>query len=195
VDKKNIRTVIHYDIPGSVEAYLQESGRAGRDGLPSLAVALFSEEDKQLGARISRVEDRARYSSMLSYAEDPGCRRVRLLKMLGYEAEGCSGCDRCDGTHIEVPEDQDRILAFVRRNRRRFTQGQTSLILAGGKSYKTRRQGLMHVPGFGLLSDWSPDEIEEALTMLLIKKILRMGRGPWRKRLTAPYHFSLPLKK
>jgi ATP-dependent DNA helicase RecQ len=100
VDKKNIRSVIHADIPPSVEAYLQEAGRAGRDGLPSRAVLIHVPGEGRLRPLEADPLRRGRFQALVDYAESSeGCRREQLLALLGVPAEKrsvCSGCDRCD---------------------------------------------------------------------------------------------------
>ena len=98
VDKQNIRTVIHFDLPPTIEAYLQESGRGGRDRQPASAYLLFSREDSQFAQTVSEPLLRRRYESVLSYAESKSCRRAFLIDKLDKKSENCSGCDVCGGT-------------------------------------------------------------------------------------------------
>lgn len=96
VDKQNIRTVIHYEPPPTVEAYLQESGRGGRDRLPARAYLLFSPEDRRRAEKITNPLLRRRYLSVLDYASSRICRREFLTERLNHKCESCSGCDVCD---------------------------------------------------------------------------------------------------
>ena len=98
VDKQNIRTVIHFDLPPTIEAYLQESGRGGRDRQPASAYLLFSREDSQFAQTVSEPLLRRRYEAVLSYAESKSCRRAFLIDKLDKKSENCSGCDVCGGT-------------------------------------------------------------------------------------------------
>ena len=143
VDKRNIRTVIHYSEPPSVEAYIQEAGRGGRDGQTAEAILIHSANsggrakarESKNGAQDAEEEERnrlreVRQNAFLEYASALSCRRAFLHRLMGSELSSpCSGCDICDGSAEALPEGLGEILDFFGRNRGRFTLRQSVKLL------------------------------------------------------------------
>ena len=185
VDKPDIRTVIHADVPSSVESYLQETGRAGRDGSPSRAIQIASPEDERFASRLPAGISKDRYEAILGYARARGqCRRAHLLALIGQEPPVCSGCDVCAGSEVTSPEGKTEIMGFAKKHKRRFRRAQAEDILRGARNPGVIREFLDGVKGYGALRAWENEDIEEALDELLSAGLLRIAaRGPWKGRL------------
>ncbi len=126
IDKSDIRTVIHLEPSPTAEAYIQEAGRGGRDGSPTKAILLWSPEDE---ARSRQHPEGSRGRVLGKFAQGHQCRRQVLLDALGGEEVACSGCDFCDaqdsGKKLDCsPGDIATALAFIRKNRNRWTMKQ-----------------------------------------------------------------------
>jgi ATP-dependent DNA helicase RecQ len=182
VDKKDIRSVIHYEAPTSVEAYLQEAGRAGRDGSPARAVLLAGTRDED---RLALEEDelrRSRFRALLEYASSQeGCRRDRLLDLMGTKREGrspCSGCDRCEGGGRGPREGEAEIAAFARLNACRFATEEALAFLRGDATAagEPPRCAL-----WGALESWDAKDASRAMAEALRLGLAReRKRWPWR---------------
>jgi ATP-dependent DNA helicase RecQ len=140
VDKADVRTVIHRDCAPSVEAYLQESGRAGRDGSQSKAILLWGPDDKTTLRRAKTEKERLRLSGLLGYARDISqCRRQALLKMLHFDGNGESPetqcCDVCEHEANAALREESGVLDFFRRNKRCYSMNAAANILAQSKSH------------------------------------------------------------
>ena len=172
IDKPDIRTVVHRDCPPSVEAYLQESGRAGRDGGPSKAFFLWGPEDERSLSRARTEADRIRVSKLLAFARSTdNCRRKALLEMLDYEGEkdgsGVSCCDVCDGEARAELREEQALEDFFRRNRKAYTAGEAAKLLARAKNIR-----------------WSEEESGEAINYLIkTGKIIKMKNPLWKYKL------------
>ena len=173
IDKPDIRTVIHRDCPPSVEAYLQESGRAGRDGNPSVAVFLWGPEDDRSLQRAKTEADRKRITRLMAYARDTGhCRRDALLDLLDYEGEkdspGAPCCDVCEKNAGAGLREEYSLTDFFRRNKRSYTAGEAARLLSRAENIR-----------------WSKEEAGEAISYLIKSGKLRKSKNPlWREKLT-----------
>jgi ATP-dependent DNA helicase RecQ len=184
VDKPDIRTVVHSDIPPSVEAYLQESGRAGRDGMPSRALLLTSMGDSSFHGRNQDPVARQRFQSMLGYARGSACRRNTLLALIGQAPVACSGCDVCAGEARQLAPGEGEIIQFVRHHQRCFDVSQAAAILSAEPGPRSRRGFLDTVPGWGTLPGWRREDAEEAIHALASSgKLGVRSRRPWKGRL------------
>ncbi|GAB1484051.1 hypothetical protein MASR2M78_28680 [Treponema sp.] len=177
VDKANIRTVIHRDCPPTIEAYLQESGRAGRDGEKSYAVLLWGPDDESAGSRIKNEGDKSRFEALLSYARScTRCRRESLLSLLGTETGPCVdkdfACDVCRGRATDTLREIHSILHFIKRNTRSYSLFEASRIIAENG-------------GLGI----TEDESRLVLRYLLKTGQIREAKNPlWKGRLSFRNH-------
>jgi len=183
VDKSNIRTVIHHSPSRSVEAFLQESGRAGRDGGPSYSIVLVPWTGRG-SERTMELDRNQRQSALLSILQErEQCLRKGLLSAMGSPCEMCWGCDICDKSRPVLPEGFREIMLFFRKNRYRFTIPQASELIQGADAVRVRRGLLPPVPGTGGLSHWSRDEIEKAISVLIRRGALKKPRRGFRRGL------------
>lgn len=167
VDKKDIRTIIHYDVPLSVEAYLQESGRAGRDGKEARAILFIGHEDLHFTKKLADDTGKRRFQKLMDAVHGtPACRRKTFASLMGQQVPFCSGCDVCMGANILLRAGEKEIMHLIGRNPRRFTNNEIVDIMAGKKSYKNRDSNLESRPFFGSLAGWEKDDIREAIEIL-----------------------------
>lgn len=143
INKSNIRYVIHYDLPRSIEGYYQETGRAGRDGLPAEAILLFDEKDKERIYHWIETSDSSRaaverdkFAAMHLFAEAQTCRRVILLNYFSEATQtACGNCDIClnPPTTFTATVEAQKILSTVLRAQQRITATQVVDALLGRK--------------------------------------------------------------
>ena len=160
INKPDVRFVVHADMPGGIESYYQEIGRAGRDGLPAETLTLYGLDDmtlrrrqigdKDVGDERRRVEER-RLQAMLDLCEAALCRRQSLLAYFGEASEPCGRCDLCgsDAPLADATTDAQKALSAVARTGERFGAAHLASILAGDASEGVLRHGHETLKTFG----------------------------------------------
>ncbi|WP_316189681.1 DNA helicase RecQ [Bradyrhizobium sp. SZCCHNS1054] len=161
IDKPDVRFVLHVDLPSSIEAYYQETGRAGRDGLPSETLMLYGADDIALRRRFideSEASDarkrteRRKLDALLGFAESCQCRRQVLLRYFGDDCEPCGNCDVC----LDPPATFDgtiaaqKLLSCVHRTGERFGQAHVVAVLLGETDERIERLGHDQLSTFGI---------------------------------------------
>ncbi len=188
IDKADVRYVFHTDLPGSMEAYYQEIGRAGRDGDPAEAHMLYGLDDIRMRRRFIEDEDAGperrrrehkRLDALLGFCEAPACRRVALLDYFGERIEPCGNCDICLSPPelIDGTEEALMILSAARRSGERFGAAHLIDILRGTKSEKVTRFGHHCLPTFGVGTNRGKNEWRSLIRQMVAAGFLRLDVG------------------
>ena len=222
IDKSNVRYVIHHNMPGSLEAYYQEAGRAGRDGESSECLLLWNDgdigtcrffieqevENEALAPEereLVRASQRRLLAAMTGYCLTTRCLRGHILDYFGDKsATECGNCSNCEGRYqaLDVTLQARAVMRCVQELRGRFGKSVVADVLHGSKSQRIFEFGLESSRTYGTLPDDSAARIKEIIEILASEGYLQIGEGRYplvglgvRAREAAVPEFSLAMKR
>ncbi|MEO6302145.1 MAG: DNA helicase RecQ, partial [Bacteroidia bacterium] len=189
IDKPDVRLVVHYDLPKTLEGYYQETGRAGRDGLQSECVLFYSPGDRrkqeffiyQMEDLEERKKAEEKLNQVIDFCELHTCRRQFLLTYFGEDHsmnENCASCDNCTTVkeNFDATEISQKIISAVAKTGESFGANHVVDILLGKKNKKIISNKHQNLSVYGIVKDYKKEDVKYIISLLLQKTYLSKTR-------------------
>ncbi len=185
IDKSNVRFVLHCNMPKNMESYYQEAGRAGRDGLKSQCVMLYSPQDIMTNRffiengeeTMDKTNEYEKLSQMVDYCNTEGCLRSYILNYFGEEETApCGDCGNCQSEveKVDITVDAQKILSCVKRMGERFGSGMVIDVLKGSKNKKMQQFHFETLTTYGIMKEYGRETLKEMIAYLVADKYLEL---------------------